>query len=251
VEEELAEPSWYGNHSRDVTFSFKVDKNILSPHQFRIRLICSKKTDVFFWSPEFHMDWDPQIFQITPQPIFRAFISRSVRENEEKIPNYISQLIKNWGFEPFTVGIEPLKKQYTEEELTQTIKSEIEKADIVFAIATKRDRLLNILQSKTFEWLQSEIGIAFSKEKQILVLVEKGVDLSGLASIKVAYHFKSCKLKEINKFFEKSMFHIRDNIVNQRNTELLNKFLIGLGIFGGVLSFGVGMYYLGKSSAKK
>ena len=251
VEQELGEPSWFSKPSKDITFSFKVDKNILSPHIFRIRLICSKGVNPLFRSPEFHMDWGPQIFLINPQPIFRAFISRSVRENENKIPNYISQLIKRWGFDTFTVGIEPLKKQYTEEELLQTINSEIEKADIVFAIATKRDRLLNILRSKTFEWLQSETAIAFSRKKKILLFVEKGVDISGLASKRVVLEFKSCKLKEIDRFFEKKMFHIRDNIVNKRNTEFLYNSLIGAGIIGGLILIGAGGYYLGKSSAKK
>ena len=91
--------------------------------------------------------------------------------------------------------------------------------------------------------------MAFTKEKQIIVFVEKGVEISGLASKKVVLEFKSRKLRAIDRFFEKTMFHILNNIVNKRNTDFLNKFLIGIGIIGGLISLGAGAYYFGKSRA--
>lgn len=105
-------------------------------------------------------------------------MSRSVRQNEGKIPDYISNSISKCGFELYTLGIPPLKKHFTDEELLESNKFEIKKADIVFAIATKRDQLLNSMEWKTFEWLQLETAIAYALNKQIIVFVERGVNLS-------------------------------------------------------------------------
>lgn len=251
IEQELKEPV-FGIINRKIKqiFSFKLEKNIVAPRSFIIQLIARRSIDQQL-SPEFLIEWAPQIFQIKPIPIYRAFISRSVRENEKIIPNYISQTIERWGFNTFTVGIPPLKKNYTNDELLQAIRLEIEKADIVFAIATKRDELSNNLQWRTFEWLQSEAAMGFILNKQVLVFVEKGVILSGLASKRVVLQFDPDYLEEINNFFDVNMLQIRENIENRKNTEFLLNSLKGLGILGGLILIGVGAYQYGKDTSKE
>jgi len=182
INQELKEP-FFGLFNRKiyVSYSFKIEKNIVSNHKFIVQAQVRKFTNEQ-WSPELNLQWAPQNFQIKPVPIYNAFLSRSIREDEKYIPDLLSKAITRWGFNLSTIGIHPLKKQFTNEELLEAIKLEIQRADVVFAIATKRDILLNNVEWKTFEWLQSETAIAYALNKQIVVFVEKGVKLSGLAS---------------------------------------------------------------------
>jgi len=251
IEQELREPILrVFKRKIESYFSFKLNNNIVAPNKFIVQLIARRLINQQ-WSPEFLIEWSPQILQIKPVPIYRAFISRSVRENEKEIPNYISQAIERWGFYTFTVGIPPLKKVYTDEELLQTIRLEIEKADIIFAIATKRDKLSNNLQWRTFEWIQSEAAMGYVLNKQILVFVEKDVVISGLASKRVVLQFDPNNLQEINNFFDKYMVQIRENIKNKKNTEFLLNSLIALGITGGLILLGLGAYQFGKDISKE
>ncbi len=101
----------------------------------------------------------------------------------------------------------------------------------VFGIATRRDQLANNLHWKTFEWLQGETGIAFSKKKQILILVERGVDLSGIASKCDLIEFDLYNLEKIPLFFDKAMPIVRENIKKRLGTEALFKILLLGGTF--------------------
>ena len=228
---------------------FKLDYDIIAPKKFIIQLLVRRKVNGK-WSPKFIMKGAQNIFQIKPIPIYQAFISRSIRDEESRIPDYISQEIKRWGFNVFTVGIPPLNNISADEELLQTIKIEIEKADIIFAIATKRDQLLKNLQWRTFEWLQSETAMAYSLRKQIIVFVENDVGLSGLASKRIYLKFDPENMKQINRFFDQYMPQIRRNIKNQKNTEFLLDLIIVGGISGGLYLFGKTLYELGKETSR-
>lgn len=235
------------NRTRKISFNLKLTREFVSPKKFVIILFV-KKLIGNQYSREFFINFSPEIFQVTPKPTYRAFISRSIRKEEINIPDYISQQIKKWGFNLYTVGIPPLKNQYSDKELLYTIENQIALSDIVFAIATKRDQLLKSLQWRTFEWLQSETGIAYVLNKQILVFVEKGVNLSGLASKRIILEFDPNNLQEIDEFLDRIMFQIRENIKNRKNTEDLINFLKGFGIIGGILIIGKIAYDLGKDS---
>lgn len=251
IKKELRTPLLgFFNRKIYTTIPFKIERDIVAPKKFITQLLVRRKVNGN-WSSKFIIKWAPDIFQIKPMPIYRAFISRSIRDEESYIPDFISQEIKRWGFNVFTVGIPPLKKNYNDEELLKTINIEIEKADIVFAIATKRDQLLNNLQWRTFEWLQSETAMAYVLRKQIVVFVEKDVELSGLASKRLNLMFDPIHIEQINRFFDQYMPEIRRNIKDRKNTEfLLNLVIIG-GITGGIYLIGRGAYELGKEISKK
>jgi len=231
----------------NIDFHLIIDKDIVNVHQFTIQIQFNKYINEK-WSPILYDERGPQNFQIATIPIYKAFLSRTVRENERYVPDKISKSITRWGFNLSTVGIPPLRKQYTDEELLKTIKFEIKRADIVFAIATKRDKLSNSIGWKTFEWLQSETAIAYTLNKQIIVFVEEGVKISGLASKLINLPFNLENLHVIDEFFDQCMCQIRDNIQERRDSKFLKNLLIAGEI---ALSFGLigGLgYQLGKKS---
>jgi len=150
------------------------------------------------------------------------------------------------------VGIPPLKKHYTEEELIWEIETQIEQSDIVFAIATKRDQMLNTLRWRTFEWLQSEAAIAHVKNKPVLVFVERGVELSGFANLRTVGSLLSPRdLSCIDAYFDKNMPQNRDMIAQRRKTKFWDGVLGGVTIVGSLALVALGGYFLGKADTEE
>lgn len=99
------------------------------------------------------------------------FVSRGLRQEDKAIGDPIVEMIREWGFETVTVGIEV---KVPEEQVIQKIREEIRKADALIAIATPRyiDALTGIW--KTLEWLHAEVGIAFGIDKPLLIQKTEG-----------------------------------------------------------------------------
>lgn len=229
INRKLPKPNWFFNYKAYTSIPLNLTQKIVFPYNFEMNILVHR-LEKGKYSPPYSLLLESH-FQFIPAPIYRAFISRSVRENEKYAPDIISQYIQYWGFSPHTVGISPLNKQYSDVELLDEINEQIQMADVVFGIATRRDQLANNLHWKTFEWLQGETGIAFSKKKQILILVERGIDLSGPASKCDCIIFDSYNLKKIPLFFDKIMPIIRENIKKRLDTEALFSFLLLSGTF--------------------
>ncbi len=124
--------------------------------------------------------FDYQYFiNMYPMPFYKVFISRGINIEDMTIGNPIAEIIKEWGFETITVGIEI---KVTDDQVLQKIKEEISRSDALIAIATPRymDTLTGFW--KTLEWLHGEVGIAFGIDKPLLILKDKGVSLGGLPS---------------------------------------------------------------------
>lgn len=229
INRNLPKPNWFFNHKVYTSIPLNLTQKIVLPYNFEMNILV-RRLEKGKYSPPYSLLLESH-FQFIPTPIYRAFISRSVRENEKYAPDIISQYIQYWGFSPYTVGIHPLNKQYSDAELLDEINNQIQMADIVFGIATRRDQLANNLHWKTFEWLQGETGIGFSKKKQILILVERGIDLSGIASKCDCIVFDLHDLKKIPLFFDKIMPIIRENIKKRLGTEALFSILLVGGMF--------------------
>ncbi|KKN34887.1 hypothetical protein LCGC14_0789330, partial [marine sediment metagenome] len=222
----LRKSNWFYNPKVNISIPLNLTRKIVFPYNFEMNIVVRRLEKGKYGSPNSLLL--ESYFQFVPAPRYRAFISRSVRENEKYAPDIISKYIQYWGFSPHTVGIPPLNKQYSDKELLYEIDKQIQMADIVFGIATRRDQLVNNLHWKTFEWLQGETGIAFSKKKQILIFVEKGIDFSGIGSKCDMLEFDLSNLKKIPLFLDKIMPILRDNIEKRLNTEaLLNSLLVG------------------------
>lgn len=126
-----------------------------------------------------------QLFAHPPMPVwmmslprYRAFISRSNRDYDKPVVEPIVRMIQQWGFQTVTVGINVFETY--PKRISNSILSEIVKADCLIGIATPRD--LSALDGfwKTLTWLHSEVTMAFTVDKPILLIVDESVKLEGL-----------------------------------------------------------------------
>lgn len=116
--------------------------------------------------------------QITPQPIYKVFVSKSSRSEDSPVVDQIVNMIKLWGFEPKTEGIDvfcedPLR-------ILDDIRNNIDKYNAVIAIATPRDYSLQEKAYKSFPWLHIESAMGFRSDKPLLFIVDERVKLEGL-----------------------------------------------------------------------
>ncbi len=128
---------------------------------------------------------DGQYFiSIYPRPFHRVFVSRGLAIEDRAIGDPIAEMIREWGFETVTVGIEVL---VPDEQVATQVRNEIKQAHGVIAIATPRfmDALTGLWRA--FEWYHNEVGVAFSVDKPLLVLKDKRVVLGGLPSYLATY----------------------------------------------------------------
>lgn len=125
---------------------------------------------------------DAQYFiNIYPRPFYRVFVSRGLRTEDRIIGNPIAEMIREWGLETVTVGIEV---KVPDEQVPLQIKEEIRRADAVIAIATPRHRDDLAGLWKTLDWVHDEVGISFGIDdaKPLLILKDKEVFIGGLPS---------------------------------------------------------------------
>jgi len=185
---------------------------------------------------------------IYPKPLYRVFVSRGLHVEDRVIGDPIVEMIKEWGFETVTVGVEV---KVPEELVAQKVKEEIRKADALIAIATPRhlDALTGLW--KTLEWLHGEVGIAFGIDKPILILKDKRVDLGGLPSYlkfeKVPIiEFDPYNLEELRVKLATVMPKFREWIETKRRQEFFNALAklgaiaIGAIILAGIIGFLIG-----------
>jgi len=114
---------------------------------------------------------------VYPTPLYRVFVSRGLSAEDRAIGDPIAEMIREWGFETVTVGVEV---EVPEEQIPTKVKEEIKRCDALIAIATPRhlDTLTGLW--RTLEWLHGEVGMAFGIDKPLLILKDKRVSLGGL-----------------------------------------------------------------------
>lgn len=114
---------------------------------------------------------------VFPTPVYRAFLSRGIRTEDRALGDTVAELVAEWGFETVTVGIEV---QSDRDWLKEAVRHETLESDCLIALATPRslDALTGLW--RTLEWLHGEVGIAFGRDKPILILQEKSISLGGV-----------------------------------------------------------------------
>jgi len=177
---------------------------------------------------------------VYPTPLYKVFVSRGLSSIEDRaIGDSIVEMIREWGFETVTVGIEV---EVPEEQVPIRVREEIKSSDAVIAIATPRhlDALTGLW--RTLEWLHGEVGIAFGINKPLLILKDKRVSLGGLPSYLTklkwvpAIEFDPYNLDEVKRGLSSIMPGFREWIETKRRQEFfetLGKIVVeGLATLG-------------------
>jgi hypothetical protein len=159
---------------------------------------------------------------IYPRPLYKVFVSRSIREEDKWITDAIVEMIKEWGFETITVGVEV---KVPEEKVADAVREEIKKADALIAIVTPRflDALTGLW--RTLEWLHGEVGISYGYDKPLLILKDKRVALGGLPKYLAEYkyvplvEFDPFNLEELKLKLHAIMPGFREWIANKKREE--------------------------------
>lgn len=130
--------------------------------------------DTGYWESQ-----DEFFLGLYPTPLYRAFISRGLWPEDRALGDPVAEMIREWGFQTTTVGIEVHAPQNG---VPTAIREHIGKSDAMIALATPRfqDELTGLW--RTLEWLHAEAGIAFGADKPLLILRDNSVSLGGLPS---------------------------------------------------------------------
>jgi hypothetical protein len=176
---------------------------------------------------------------VYPTPLYKVFVSRGLSVDDRAIGDPIVEMIREWGFETVTVGIEV---KAPEEQVPIKVREEIKNSEAVIAIATPRylDALTGLW--RTLEWLHGEVGIAFGIDKPLLILKDKRISLGGLPSYLTklkqvpVIEFDPYNLDEVKTGLSSIMPAFREWIETKRRQEFfetLGKIAIGgLAILG-------------------
>jgi hypothetical protein len=188
---------------------------------------------------------DPYSIAIYPQPLRRVFVSRGLWMDDRAIGDPIAEMIREWGFDTVTVGIEV---QCSETEVPAVVRNCIRAADAVIAVATPRfeDSLTGLW--KTLEWCHGEVGIAFGIEKPLLILKDSRISVGGLPSYLAAaggnfvFEFDAFNLDSLKQQLARIMPDLRDWISDRRRREFfgtLGKIAVGgLAVVGAATLIG-------------
>jgi len=135
--------------------------------------------------PGFYQSDKQYFISVYPTPFYKVFVSRGLTTEDRAAGDSIAELIREWGFETVTIGIEV---KVPEEQVPMQTKEEIKKADGAIAIATPRFRDAETGLWKPFEWCHNETGIAFGIDKPLLILKDRRVALGGLPAYLATYN---------------------------------------------------------------
>ena len=105
---------------------------------------------------------------------YNIFISRSNTEEDQFIGEFIERRIRGWNILTNTV------KNVPDNQASIIIREKIERSDGLIVIAIPRN-LDHLTQTwKTLNWLNNEVGIAYGRDKPLLILQENSVELGAL-----------------------------------------------------------------------
>lgn len=174
-------------------------------------------------------DWG--YIQVTPHPLYKAFISYSSREGDIPMVEQIISMLRLWGFEPVRVGTDVFSEDPAR--IPDDIRNQIERCDAFIAMATPRDYSIQEKRFKTFPWLHVESAAAFQSDKPLLFIVDERIKPEGLLEYpnfpKVFYH--PTKLDVLEHRLAVIMPGFRNWIAEKKQKE----FLQGLGKAGLIL----------------
>jgi hypothetical protein len=175
-------------------------------------------------------------------PIYKVFLSRGIHFDDRIIGNPIAQMLREWGLDPSTVGIDiPAPARIT----PQIIDCEIGNSTGLVAIATPRSIDQSTHTYKTLEWLHGETGMAFARQKPILILKDRDVNLGGLPSYlppNTQLEFDPYNLNDLKRRLSLAILWFRESIERKNTADfygnLKNLAIGGLAAFGSAVILG-------------
>jgi hypothetical protein len=192
------------------------------------------------WVDLGYYQYDKQyLISVYPRPFYSVFISRGLSVEDRVIGDPIAEMIREWGFDTLTVGIEV---EVPDEQVPQKVRKEIGRANALIAIATPRyiDALTGLW--RTLEWLHGEVGIAFGVDKPLLILKDRKVSMGGLPSYlaelkrTLIIEFDPYNPDELRTGLSTLMHGFREWIETKRRQEFLDT--LGKIIVGGLAVVG-------------
>jgi hypothetical protein len=195
------------------------------------------------WLPHPMLRSEQFIINVYSTPVYPVFLSRGIRFEDRIIGDQIAQIIREWGCDPVTVGI---NIHVPEHQVAAEIESQIQDSRGLIAIATPRIFEHSTLEWYTFEWLQSEAALAYAKRKPILILKDRTVTLGGLPSYlhpETQLEFDAMNLGDLKTKLSVIMPRFR-RAIEQRATQefyqsLADLAIRGLAAFGGIILIGI------------
>lgn len=201
---------------------------------------------------------DRQYFiSVYPGPFYRVFVSRGIGLEDRAVNDPIVEIIKEWGFETVTVGVEV---QAADEKVPRAVRDHITKADAVIAIATRRSLDAMTGLWRTLEWVHAEIGVGFGIDKPLLILKDQTVTLGGLPSYLESLQqapvveFEAFRPEELRSRLAAVMPGFRAWLETKRRQEFWSSLrgatIGGLAVVGGAIILGGALGALSGSSKK-
>ncbi len=176
--------------------------------------------------------------KVLPLPYYTAFISRGLPPEDRLVGDQIVEMISEWGFETFTVGIDELVDRRA---LASVVRQRITNSDCLIAIATPR--YLDALTGywRTLEWLHGETGIAFGTSRPLLILRDEAVAVGGLPGELrgLTAPYNPLNLEDLRQRLGAIMPMLRQWVVDKRRQEFLDS-LAKVGVpllIGGIVGF--------------
>ena len=199
---------------------------------------------------------DKQYFiSVYPSPFYRVFVFRGLGIEDRTIGDPVAEMIREWGFETVTVGIEV---KVPDEQLAMTVKEEVKRADGAIAIVTPRFTDAETGLRVTSEWCHNEIGISFGIDKPLLILKDRRVALGGLPSyLPPSYpsiEFDSYNLDELRIGLSTVMSGFREWVETERKQnffESLKKVVVGGLVVAGTIAIVSGIIGALSGTSKK
>ncbi len=182
----------------------------------------------------------PSTGQGTRQP--RAFISQSLRPEDEAFAGFVARLVRHFGFEPMgTVG----KREAAPRPIWEQMRDGIKTADCIVLAATPRYLQQDVHDRERTgkgisEQLHVEVGMAVMADRPILAFVEEGTNvgafLPGAGQYIVLRPGDQEDLKAkwplIVRYFENALTIIRARWQREKKDELVKAAGIILGGIG-------------------
>ena len=165
---------------------------------------------------------------------YNIFISRSNIEEDEFIGNFIESRIRGWNMLTDTV------KNVPDNQASIIIREKIKRSDGLIAIATPRNVDQLTQTWKTLNWLHNEVGIAYGRDKPLLILQENSVELDALPKYLTTLNgvprivFNRNNLEKLLIDIDKYMPFFRSIIKNKLNDNFVKNLFnnIGTAILG-------------------